>query len=140
MTGDRLHNERAVVNNGKCFVAATMRSGYSHQLALILHCPATSAFLGIHLHVQNHASHCWSQMRYQQEDHNAELVQSLHATTFRIVDPAIAENGQFRVGVFELARYCVPFDYEKLAQISGLMLRLPTKIPTFPENPYFAWP
>ena len=95
MTGDRLLDERAVVNTGMCFVAATMRSGHSHLLALILHRPATIAFFGIHLHDQNHASHCWSQMRYQQEDHNAELVQSLHATRFRIVDPAIAENGQF---------------------------------------------
>lgn len=64
MIGDCLCIERVVLSAFGCFLAAPVRRGRPHLLALVLHGPAAGPFFGIHLYVGNYARHRGRQIRH----------------------------------------------------------------------------
>jgi hypothetical protein len=55
-----------------------MRRRHFHLTALVLHHAAADAFLRAHCSIGKHASHCWSQAGYQQQDQHTELAENTH--------------------------------------------------------------
>lgn len=79
-----LRIQRIVLSTLGRFLAAAMRGGHPHLLAVVLHRQAAGTFLGIHLYVGHSAGHHWRQIRHQKQDGDPELAHSFHALLTKI--------------------------------------------------------
>ena len=82
-----LRVQRVIVNAWRSLLAAAVRRRHPHLSALVFHHAAAGTLLSAHFSIWNHAGHCRSQARHEQQNQHTELAKNPHCHGLDYVYP-----------------------------------------------------